>query len=228
MKTHFALLLFASTALASPKPGEDFETTTGIHLAWMEPLGIRVGTHEITWKQYSDTAGPERLAERNAGLSEEKTLSRLEFQYPQPVWLSWEQATEFCAKLTEQERAAGDIGTDYQYSLPSSQEWDQFVGDAADVLASPEEWARTLVNDEASLMGKPNQFGLYNLIGGRAEWCSDPGDTELSRVNRGHSSCQLTTAEMFSAAKARGFAGWGRPDIVSGSYGMRIVLRKTQ
>ena len=203
-----------------------FETSTGIPLTLVEPLGIWVGTRELTWRQYSDTAGYDSLEKKVKNVPEEYVASRLESLKGEPVSLNWHQGIEYCKKLTEQERAAGKITVEYEYALPTSQEWDGFVGNASEVLASPEEWVEKLVNDEALVMNKSNKYGLYGLIGSRAEWCSDSDESGRFRVCRGHSSCQIRTTKNFTSAKNRDFKGGGAPDLESNSLGMRVVLRK--
>jgi formylglycine-generating enzyme required for sulfatase activity len=39
-------------------------------------------------------------------------------------WVSWEEAVEFCRRLTERERAAGLLLAGYEYRLPTEAEWE--------------------------------------------------------------------------------------------------------
>jgi sulfatase modifying factor 1 len=39
-------------------------------------------------------------------------------------WVSWEEAVEFCHRLTERERAAGRLPPSYEYRLPTEAEWE--------------------------------------------------------------------------------------------------------
>jgi len=54
------------------------------------------------------------------------------------VNVSWDDATAFCAWLTQKERKSGAIGTDGVYRLPSGQEWSDAVG--ADPYPWGKEW----------------------------------------------------------------------------------------
>ena len=55
------------------------------------------------------------------------------------VMVSWEDATAFCAWLTERERKAGKIGANEAYRLPSDHEWSRAVGLPLEKGATPAE-----------------------------------------------------------------------------------------
>ena len=64
------------------------------------------------------------------------------------VNVTWENATAFCAWLTERERKAGKIGANESYRLPSDNEWSCAIGigDREDPAKTPTEKSRKLAD----------------------------------------------------------------------------------
>lgn len=107
--------------------------------------------------------------------------------YP-AVYVNWEDAMSFCKKLTEQERRAGRLQRDWEYTLPTEAQWEYACragtktrysfGNATDEL-DRHAWYRknTFIIDEeyAHEVGKklPNAWGLHDMHGNLWEWCSD-------------------------------------------------------
>ena len=131
------------------------------------------------------------------------------------TYVNWDDATEFCEKLTDLERKSGKLQANEEYRLPTEAEWEyacragtktvfSFGNDESKLgeYAWNEDNALKVNERYAHSVGlkKPNTRGLYDMHGNVFEWCSDWLGTELSggtdpvgpnggshRVNRGGS-----------------------------------------
>jgi formylglycine-generating enzyme required for sulfatase activity len=103
--------------------------------------------------------------------------------------VSWDDAMEFCRKLTEQERATGRIPEGYAYTLPTEAQWEYacragttgaLYGKLNDIA-----WYYGNSGDSTHPVGQkqPNAFGLYDMIGSVWEWCSDWYGNDYSAGN---------------------------------------------
>jgi len=112
--------------------------------------------------------------------------------------VSWNDATNYCALRTAQERATGQIATNYVYRLPTESEWEYacragtttafYLGSAlhsgqANFYGTAEYDAAVghISNPSGVVVGAttpagsyaPNRWGLYDMIGNIWEWCQD-------------------------------------------------------
>ena len=154
--------------------------------------------------------------------------------------VSWEQAVEFCRRLSASPEA---VESGYQYRLPYEAEWEyacngsksagtqiRDVTPALEVVAWFRENSRNATHPVG--MKEPNLWGLYDMRGNVSEWCMDwkgaekpvvnevdprGPDAGVARINRGGS--WLTDADRVQKA-AR---SWGSPRLKEADIGFRVV-----
>jgi formylglycine-generating enzyme required for sulfatase activity len=134
------------------------------------------------------------------------------------VYVSWDEASEFCRRLTAIERAAGNPKSP-AYRLPTESEWEWAcrAGSTGRFTCPDTEIARygwfdrnigANANIRRVAQLAPNRFGLFDVHGNAAEWCAD---VFISRVG-------AARAPAPEKAILRG-GGWDRtaPHIASAS-----------
>ena len=138
--------------------------------------GYWIGKYEVTQGQYEAIMGKNPSTFQAADLPVE--------------YVTWYDATNFCTKLTEIERAAGRLPEGYEYTLPTEAQWEYACragttmalnsGKNLSSLAKCPEmdevgWYYNNSDDATHSAGqkKPNAWGLYDMHGNVCEWCLD-------------------------------------------------------
>ena len=162
--------------------------------------------------------------------------------------VSWDDATVYCTNLTDRERAAGRIDTNWTYRLPTEAEWEYacragttttycFGEDPSRNRLGFYAWYDVNSGGQTHEVGgrAPNRWGLYDMHGNVWEWCQDwygdlpggnvtdpQGPSGLARINRGGS---WENDEGFCRS---GLRSYDNPSSRRNSFGFRVVLAPVQ
>ena len=156
----------ATPAAAATKlpPSIRGEMTNSIGMILVSlPSGFWVGKFEVTQAEY---------------LSVMKSNPSKSANDRQPVEkVSWNEAVEFCRRLTEMEQGRLPAG---KYSLPTEKQWKEFFGGQKfdDIPGGVTGKSGPSVVGQS---GPANQFGLFDVLGNVWEWSLDgaTGDEKL-------------------------------------------------
>jgi formylglycine-generating enzyme required for sulfatase activity len=93
--------------------------------------------------------------------------------------VSWDDAMEFCRKLTERERAAGRLPKGYAYTLPTEAQWEYVCRAGTTGYYAGDIGAMAWTNGNSGMTTHPvgtkraNTWGLADMHGNVSEWCLD-------------------------------------------------------
>src|SRR5436309_862561 len=98
--------------------------------------------------------------------------------------LNWEQATEFCRALSEQERRDGRLPAGWEYRLPTEAQWEyacragtqtQFSFGDIESQLKDHAWYDANAERQTHEVGlkRANPWGLHDMYGNVYEWCRD-------------------------------------------------------
>jgi formylglycine-generating enzyme required for sulfatase activity len=187
-------------------PTNDVVTNTvGIVLVKISP-GLWAGKYEVTQQAYEKVMG----ANPSAFGGDNKPVDSV----------NWNDAMDFCKKLTDKEQSDKQLPDGYAYSLPTEDQWVKLAGDASlsDAVMSLPPNHHSSTEPVGSL--KPNSLGLYDTRGNVMEWCLDSHDPNSYRVLRG--GAWDTFVDSSSRIEFRNYAN---PNDKKNDYGFRVVLQ---
>lgn len=164
-----------------------------------------IGKFEVTQAEYETLMKPAPAEERRAKL---------------PVFVSWNQAVEFCKKLSLKESK--------DYTLPTAAQWEyacragtttayHFGGTISTEQVNFNPWRDVTGSPALNRTGPlevgsfpPNPWGLYDMHGNASEWCRDakPNDWYAFRGGsfyEGPESCRSGYGSFASSRDGRGF-----------------------
>lgn len=191
-----------------------------------------IGRYEITQEQWESVMGTTvrdqwELAAIDFGLSEEGA------GFPM-YYITWEEAREFCARLSER--------TGKTYVLPTEAQWEYAA--RGGVRSRSTKYSGSDSLDEVGwyygstkklqLVGgkKPNELGLYDMSGNVWEWCADnydvydPADTD-NPTGAASSPCRVSRGGSWAdkASHCRvSYRATPYPDFRLLNLGFRIVM----
>ena len=153
-------------------------------------LGFWLGKYEVTQAQWKRVMGTDIRQQRDKYVPN-KSLRGEGSRYP-VHYVSWEEAMEFCSKLSELERRAGRLPDGFAFLLPTEAQWEFACrANAKSATTYGDQFSSHLANFDGQYpynhgssgrdlhrmvqVGKyrPNEWGLYDVHGNVEEWCLD-------------------------------------------------------
>ncbi len=191
---------------------------------------IYLGVNEVTQKEYEAVikATPSHFASTGPG---KEAVANIETQNHPVETVSWNDAAEFCAKLSQKEELkpfyfrAGEMITPLDgtgYRLPTEAEWEfacragtttkYWIGEKDDDLVRAG-WLFTNSGGHTHTVGEleANPLGLYDIYGNVWEWIDDAW--EATYYDQFAEKPAIDPNSPFSAGSHRMFrgSGWTRP-----------------
>ncbi len=152
--------------------------------------GFWLGKYEVTqgeWQQIMGTTVTQQKAKPDSYGS----ITGTEARHPM-YFVNHDEATEFCKKLTDQERRAGRLPVNWEYRLPTEAQWEYACrAGTTTATAFGNSLSSTLANFDGGYpyggasrgkyvegttevgLYKPNDWGLCDMHGNVYEWCAD-------------------------------------------------------
>lgn len=207
----------------------DFETPQSLVTL---TYGFWIGQYEVSQQEYQAVTG------KNPSSSTDNPSLPVDS-------VTWSEATNYCALLTEQERKAGRLTNNYAYRLPYEAEWEyaarggkatrfSFGDDPGFTTVPLYAWTSENSGNDSHPVGQksPNVWGLYDVYGNVAEWCLDWFGlyTEADKTNptgpaTGFDKVYRGGSWADAAADSRASARGGlNPNSRMSSFGFRVVL----
>jgi formylglycine-generating enzyme required for sulfatase activity len=237
--TNFVFIPPGIFRMGSPTNEEDrFAEDEGIQIEVTLTKGFYMGKYPITQGEYLTVVGsnPSYFVEAHGFPTD---LTRPGDR------VSWEAATNYCAKRTQQELATGLIPAGTQYRLPTEAEWEH----AARALTSTRfdygedpgyaklknyTWYEANSERMTHPVGQklPNRWGLYDMYGNVITWYQDwfapfEGGSVTDPQGPADGTYRILRGGTWfdpGAISRIAFRGYNSPTDTDFAFGMRVVL----
>ena len=161
------------------------EEEAQVRVTLTQPFGL--GKYEVTQGQWKRVMGSEPWRKRQTKTIKGENVAA--------TYVNYDDATEFCEKLTELERKSRTLKAGEEYRLPTEAEWEYACRAGTETAFSFGDDEKQLgeyawfdgntskvgeVYAHAVGLKKPNPWGLHDMHGNVWEWCSDWYDEKLS------------------------------------------------
>lgn len=188
--TGFEMAMADLPFLDSPAPGKSYRVSAGMNMVWVAPGSFQMGdamsggsadeqpVHEVRFTSgywLGETAVTQ--GQWQAVMGNNPSYFKGDNLPVQIV--SWNEATEFCKKLTGRARAAGRLPAGMEYRLPTEAQWEYACragtkGDDAGNLDAVAWYSANSGKRTHEVKTKsPNAWGLYDMHGNVWQWCAD-------------------------------------------------------
>ena len=147
-------------------------------------IGYWLGKTEVTQGQWEALMGATVVRQRDKA-NPGWPLRGEGPDYP-VYYVNWNEAMEYCQRLTERERSAGRLPEGFKYTLPTEAQWEYAcrAGTTEDFAGSLDAmaWYGSNRGGQAHPAGQkqPNAWELYDMHGNVGEWCRDWYQDHLS------------------------------------------------
>ena len=185
-------------------PGAKYTNSVGMELLKLSE-GLWAGKFDVTQKEYQKVMG----SNPSAFSGEMRPVDSVNYN----------DALEFCRRLTEQDLKEQTLPKGFYYTLPTEDEWQGLVADAG------LETAVTSLNgtsrQETSPVGSlaPNSLGLFDVRGNVSEFCLGD-DSKPYRVLKGGSWHDFVEVNLRPE-----FRWYCQPDERQNTFGFRCLLK---
>ena len=172
---------------------ENFVTDNKLEMLWVKPGTFMMGSPTTEARRYKDEIQHQVTLTKGFYLGKyevtqaqwERVMGNNPSHFKgadRPVGkVSWNDAVEFCKKLTEMEKKAGRVPQGMSYQLPTEAQWEYACRAGTSTMYS---WGDSISSsnanyddnvDETTPVGKypANPWGFHDMHGNVWEWCAD-------------------------------------------------------